>query len=172
MENSSRWTSQLNFILATTGAAVGLGSIWKFPYMVGTNGGGAFVLIVILATMFIGIPVMMAEMLLGRIARKNPIQALKQLASQGNHSPAWQFLGWWGALALMLVLSFYSVIAGWSIAYMIKTWSGALSNLNPEQITNVWQQFLNNPLELILWHSIFMITTMWVVTKGVQAGLY
>ncbi len=171
MENTSRWSSRLNFILATTGAAVGLGSIWKFPYMVGSNGGGAFVLVLILATMFIGIPVMMAEILIGRLTRANPINALKQLAIKENRTIAWQFLGWWGALALILVLSFYSVIAGWSIAYILKTWSGSLTNLNPEQITKFWYKFLNNPLELMLWHSIFMITTMWVVAKGVQSGL-
>jgi NSS family neurotransmitter:Na+ symporter len=114
---------------------------------------------------------MMAEILLGRIARKNPVQAMRQLAIQSKRSSAWQFIGWWGALALILVLSFYSVIAGWSIAYMVKTWGGMLSNLNAEQITHVWLQFLQNPLELILWHSIFMVTTMWVVAKGVQAGL-
>ena len=117
MSDTPRWSSRLNFILATTGAAVGLGSIWKFPYMVGSNGGSAFVLVLIFATIFIGIPVMMAEMLLGRLARANPIKAMKKLALQGHHTIAWRFLGWWGALALVLILSFYSVVAGWAIAY-------------------------------------------------------
>ena len=171
MANTARWSSKLNFILATTGAAVGLGSIWKFPYMVGSNGGGAFVVVVILATMLIGIPVMMAEILLGRIARSNPIAAMQQLAQAANASRSWQLLAWWGALALILVLSFYSVIAGWSIAYIIKTWSGSLACLSPLQITSTWHTFLHDPVQLLIWHSVFMVTTMWVVAKGVQAGL-
>lgn len=171
MNNNLRWSSQLNFILTTTGAAVGLGSIWKFPYMVGANGGSTFVLLVILATIILGIPVMMAEILLGRLARKNPVQTMKLLAKQEQQPLAWQYLAWWGALALILVLSFYSVIAGWSIAYMLKTWQGSLTHLTAQEITTIWQQFLTNPKELILWHSIFMLTTIYIVAKGIKTGI-
>lgn len=139
--------------------------------MVGSSGGSAFVLVLIFATVFIGVPVMMAEMLLGRLTRANPIKAMKQLARQGGHTIAWQLLGWWGALALVLILSFYSVVAGWAIAYVVKTWSGSLAKLTPDQVITCWQQFLNNPLELILWHSIFMLATIWVVAKGVTSGI-
>ena len=171
MPQINRWSSRLNFILAATGAAVGLGSIWKFPYMAGNNGGGAFVLVLILATVFVGIPVMMAEILLGRIGRDNPVSTMQKLAQQTKQHCCWQFLGWWGALALLLVLSFYSVIAGWSVAYMLKTWSGYLVGLSPLQIMEFWQEFLCDPLELMIWHGIFMIMTLWVVAKGIQAGL-
>ena len=165
------WSSRLNFILAATGAAVGLGAIWRFPYIAGKNGGSAFVLVTILAILLIGIPIMIGEILLGRLGRVNPITTMKKLAMQNHKSPLWQFLGWWGALALLLVLSFYSVVAGWSIAYIFKLWTGQLQSLDQLQIISLWNDFLANPWELLMWHSIFMCLTMWVVTKGIQNGL-
>lgn len=157
--------------MAATGAAVGLGAIWKFPYMAGDNGGGAFVLVSVLAIVFIGIPVMMGEILLGRLGRANPIATMRKLANNQQLSPKWQVLGWWGALALLLILSFYSVIAGWSIAYIIKAWTGQLQNLTPDAITLLWNNFLNDPIGLLVWHSIFMFMTLWVVARGVQGGI-
>lgn len=169
--NQNRWSSRLNFILATTGAAVGLGSIWKFPYMAGANGGGAFVLILLVATVFIGIPIMMAEILLGRLGRANPVATMRYLAKQQQQPRQWQWLGWWGALALVLVLSFYSVIAGWSIAYFFKSVTGVWQSITPAEIQKDWAQFLSNPLQLLLWHSLFIFLTLWVVARGVHRGL-
>ena len=171
MTNKSRWSSRIHFILTTTGAAVGLGSIWKFPYMTGNNGGGAFILVLMLSTALIGLPIMIGEIMLGRIGQANPITALKKLALDNSHSSYWQLLGWWGALGLLLVLSFYSVIAGWSIAYTFKTWTGQLSTLSASQLSEFFQGFLSNPWELLFWHSIFIFMTLWVVTQGVQAGI-
>lgn len=166
-----RWSSHFNFIMVTAGAAVGLGPIWKFPYMAGANGGGAFVLVSLLAMFLIGVPIMMGEIALGRLGRANPVATMRSLAKQNNRSPLWQLLGWWGALALLLVLAFYSVIAGWSIAYIFKLWSGQLYNLNPSEILMVWDKFINNPWELLLWHSIFMFLTIFVVARGIHKGL-
>lgn len=166
-----RWSSQLNFILVTAGAAVGLGPIWKFPYMAGENGGGAFVLISFLAMFFIGVPIMLGEISLGKIARANPVASMRILAEQNNLSKKWTLLGWWGALALILVLSFYSVIAGWSIAYIFKLWTGQLHGKSAVEILQLWNNFLNNPLELMFWHTVFMFCTMYVVSRGVNQGL-
>lgn len=165
------WSSRLGFILAATGAAVGLGNIWKFPYMAGENGGSAFVLVYLICVALIGIPLMLAEMIIGRRGQKNPVNSLKTLALESNKSPKWQLLGWLGALTLILVLSFYSVVAGWSIAYMFRAWLGAFNNLNDAGINTLWSEFLANPAQLMFWHALFMIMTMWVVERGVQSGL-
>lgn len=166
-----RWSSHFNFIMVTAGAAVGLGPIWKFPYMAGANGGGAFVLVLVLAMFLIGVPILMGEMTLGRLGRANPVACMQKLAHENQQSRAWGWLGWWGALALLLVLAFYSVIAGWSIAYIFKIWTGQLKNLNPQQILQHWQNFLHSPLELLFWHSIFMALTLLVVARGIHKGL-
>lgn len=165
------WSSKLGFILAATGAAVGLGNIWKFPYMAGDNGGSAFVLIYLLCVAFIGIPLMLAEMLIGRRGQQNPVNSLKTLALTAGKSPHWALVGWLGATTLLLVLSFYSVVAGWSIAYIFRAWMGAFNSLNVAGINNLWLNFLANPWKLLFWHTLFMILTMWVVERGVQSGL-
>lgn len=166
-----RWSSHFNFIMVTAGAAVGLGPIWKFPYMAGENGGGAFVLISILAMFLIGVPVLMGEIILGRFGRANPVASMKKLAHEYKQPQAWGLLGWWGALGLLLVLAFYSVVAGWSIAYIYKTWTGKLINLSSLQIMQEWDSFIASPWELLLWHSIFMILTLIVVSRGIHKGL-
>lgn len=165
------WSSRIGFILAATGAAVGLGNIWKFPYMAGDHGGSAFVLIYLFSVALIGIPLMLAEMIIGRRGQANPVNALHRLSIEAKHSPHWELIGWVGAITLLLVLSFYSVVAGWSIAYMIKTWLGLFNNQTDQQITIIWHEFLRNPWQLMLWHALFMIMTLAVVERGVQAGL-
>jgi len=165
------WTNRFAFVLATTGAAVGLGNIWKFPYMAGDNGGSAFVIVYLLCIVLIGVPAMLAEMLIGRRGQQNPVTALHRLASEFNTTSTWQWLGWLGAVTLLLTLSFYSVVAGWSIAYLIKTWSGMLHQASASSIQLSWQQFLANPIRLLIWHGVFMIMTIWVVARGVQGGL-
>jgi len=120
-----QWSSRWIFILAATGSAVGLGNIWKFPYITGENGGGAFVLVYLLCIAVIGIPIMMAEVLLGRRGRQSPIHTMRDLAkAEGSHK-AWQLLGWSGVIAGFLILSYYSVIAGWALAYILESGAGA-----------------------------------------------
>ncbi len=165
------WSSKIGFILAATGAAVGLGNIWKFPYMAGANGGSAFVLIYLISVAIIGIPLMLAEMVIGRRGQQNPINSMYTLAKEAHKSTHWDIVGWLGAVTLLLVLSFYSVVAGWSIAYMVKAWTGSFNNLDDAAINLTWQQFLGDPLQLMFWHALFMIMTMWVVERGVQSGL-
>lgn len=166
-----QWSSKWGFILAATGAAVGLGNIWRFPYMAGENGGSAFVIIYLACVLLIGIPIMMSEIVIGRAAQKNPVDAMRQLALANKGSKHWGLVGWWGALTLLLVLSFYSVVSGWSIAYLIRCASGQFHHLNPLQVTAVWANFLSHPWQLLIWHSVFMILTMGVITRGVQKGL-
>lgn len=167
----AHWSSQLTFILALTGAAVGLGNIWKFPYMAGDNGGSAFVMIYILAVVLIGLPVMIAEIVIGRRSQMNPVDALSTLARQEKHSKHWSLLGWWGMLGLLITLSFYSVIAGWSIFYLVKSLAGALVLQSDQHLTHIWRGFLASPGEMTLYHLLFMFLTFFVVAKGVNKGL-
>ena len=167
----TEWSSRLAFILAATGAAVGLGNIWKFPYMAGDYGGSAFVLLYVLCVLLIGIPAMIAEILLGKIGRQNPIDTLSALAQETGHSPLWRWIGWLGALSLLMVLAFYSVISGWSIAYIGYAASGLFQNSTIEVVYNQWFDLMANPALLVTLHTIFMSLTLWVVARGVKNGL-
>jgi len=165
------WSSKKSFILAATGAAVGLGNIWKFPYMAGDNGGSAFVVIYLICVVLIGLPIMMAEIILGKCGSHNPIDTMKNLAIEAKATTNWKYTGWIGTLSLLLILSFYSVVSGWSIAYLIKTAFGFFNGKSPQEITIYWNEFLQSPWSLLLWHSIFMFITLYVVAKGVKNGL-
>lgn len=168
---TDQWSSKLAFILAATGAAVGLGNVWRFPYMAGMHGGSAFVLLYLICIVVIGLPIMVAEIIIGRRARLNPVDALATLAEKAGHSRKWQSVGWLGALTLLLVLSFYSVVSGWSLAYIVRSVSGQFHHLDAKQVSTVWQQFLSNPWRLLAWHTTFMVITMGVIIRGVQNGL-
>ena len=168
---NDQWSSRWGFILATTGAAVGLGNVWRFPYMAGTHGGSAFVLVYLICVAFIGLPIMMAEILIGRRARQNSISALQSLAKESGHRQQWGALGWWGALALLMVLSFYSVVSGWSIAYLFRTIHRGFAGLSDHQIIHTWQNFLADPWQLIGWQTLFLCLTISVVIRGVQQGI-
>ena len=132
------WSNRLAFVLAATGSAVGLGNIWKFPYITGMNGGGAFVLVYLLCILCIGIPIMMAETMLGRRGRQSPINTMAVLAAEEGGSKLWVWMGWMGVLAGFLILSYYSVIAGWSLAYVARAASGMFTGMNAEEITNIF----------------------------------
>ena len=165
------WSGRWAFILAATGSAVGLGNIWKFPYITGENGGGAFVLVYLLCIAIIGIPIMMAEVMLGRRGRGTPINTMRRLASEAGVSPLWKLLGWMGMLAGFLILSYYSVIAGWALAYIPAMGSGSFAGQNATFVNEHFSSLLSSPIELALWHSLFMVLTMVVVARGVRGGL-
>ena len=167
----SQWSGQLAFILAASGAAIGLGNIWKFPYMVGENGGSAFVIIYLICVLVIGLPLMAAEILVGKRARANPVDAIKINAIASIQSTKWSFFGWWGIIALILTLSFYSVVAGWSIYYFFCTISGNFDQATAHSIVQNWESFMADPSKMIIFNAIFMFLTLWVVAKGVQSGL-
>lgn len=165
------WSSRFAFILAATGSAVGLGNIWKFPYITGEYGGGAFVLVYLLCIAVIGLPIMMAEVMLGRRGRQSPINTMRALAADEGHSPVWQALGWLGVLAGFLILSFYSVVAGWALAYIPRAITGAFSGASADEIGKAFSGLLTSPETLLAWHTIFMGMVMIVVARGVRSGL-
>ncbi len=166
-----QWSSRLAFILAAAGSAVGLGNIWKFPYITGEYGGGAFVLVYLACILAIGLPIMMAEVMLGRRGRLNPINTMRVLAEENGATTWWRLLGWMGVLAGFLILSYYSVIAGWSLAYVFRSAGGLFDGATAAIVDSIFAHLVSDPEKLLAWHTIFMAMTMAVVARGVRSGL-
>ncbi len=166
-----QWSSRTAFILAATGSAVGLGNIWKFPYITGENGGGTFVLIYLCCIALIGIPVMIAEIMLGRRGKQSPINTMITLARQEGRSKYWVWLGWMGVIAGFLILSYYSVIAGEALSYVFRTASGMFLGVTADGASSIYNNLVSDPEKLLAWHTLFMVMTMMVVSRGVKNGL-
>lgn len=166
-----QWSSRWAFILAGTGSAVGLGNVWRFPYVTGENGGGAFVAVYVLSVLAVGLPAMMAEVMLGRRGRQSPLNTMRTLAEEEGRSRNWQYLGWMGMLAGFFILSFYSVVAGWTLAYVFRTGSGMFHGATADGVASVFRDFKGDPERLLAWHTIFMVMTTVVVSRGVKSGL-
>ncbi len=166
-----QWSSKLAFILAVTGSAVGLGNIWKFPYMVGVNGGGAFVLIYLLCVLVIGLPIMMSEIMLGRRGRRNPVATMQILGEEEAGHMKWGLVGFMGVLAGFIILSFYSVIAGWTVSYVFKAATNQFANSDAATIGEMFSSFIANPVITGFWHTLFMAMTVILVALGVERGL-
>jgi NSS family neurotransmitter:Na+ symporter len=166
-----QWTNRTVFILAATGSAVGLGNIWKFPYITGENGGGTFVLVYLLCIALIGIPIMIAEIMLGRRGKQSPINTMVTLARGEGRNPGWVWLGWMGVLAGFLILSYYSVIAGWAMSYVFRVGGGMFLGVTADGANRIFTDLVTDPERLLAWHTVFMVMTMMVVARGVKQGL-
>jgi neurotransmitter:Na+ symporter, NSS family len=171
MLNRGAWTNRWSFILATTGSAIGLGNIWKLPYMIGVNGGSAFVLIYILSIVLIGVPLLMTEIMLGRRMHKNPMDAMQGLAQESHCSNTWQYVGTMGMLTGVLILCFYSVIGGWVLSYIRIATQTGFTHITAAQSSALFSTLLASPVTLLFWHTLFMILTMGIVSRGVTSGL-
>jgi NSS family neurotransmitter:Na+ symporter len=165
------WSSRMAFILAVTGSAVGLGNIWKFPYIAGQNGGGAFVLVYLVCVVVIGMPVMMSEILIGRRGRRNPIATMELLGKEEGSTGNWRWVGIMGVFGGILILSYYSVIAGWTLAYVVKSVSGAFAGASADTVGAEFGSFVGDWRLIGLCHTIFMALTIFVVARGVERGL-
>ncbi|SHM10961.1 sodium-dependent transporter [Vreelandella subglaciescola] len=165
------WTSRLAFIMAAAGSAVGLGNIWKFPYITGENGGGAFVLVYLACIFLIGVPVLIAEIMLGRRGGQSPIATMRTLTQTEGTAKGWRIIGWNGVVASFLVLSFYAVIGGWALVYIGKAAVGMFVGADAEAIGGQFNNLLANPWELLLWHSVFMAIVVFIVARGIRSGL-
>ena len=165
------WSSRMAFILAVTGSAVGLGNIWKFPYIAGQNGGGAFVLVYLFCVVLIGMPVMMSEILIGRRGRRNPVATMRLLGLEEGSSRHWQWVGGLGVIAGIFILSYYSVIAGWTLAYTVKSASGVFAGANADTVSAQFNAFVGDWRLVALCHTLFMSLTIFVVARGVERGL-
>jgi NSS family neurotransmitter:Na+ symporter len=162
------WASRLGFILAAAGSAVGLGNIWKFPYITGQNGGGAFVLVYLVCVAVVGLPIMMAELMLGRHTRRDAVGAFVHL--EGKRSP-WQAAGWVSVGAAFLILSYYSVVAGWTLDYVYRALSGSFTGQPAEAIEGMFGSLVGDGPRQILWHLVFILLCLGIVIGGVQRGI-
>lgn len=170
-QHRSMWSSRMAFMLATAGSAIGLGNIWKLPYMIGVNGGSAFVLVFLACIFLLGIPLMMCEIMLGRRAQRNPADGMRALAHEAHAPAAWQWVGIAGLFAGLLILGFYSIIAGWVLDYIVRAASGAFHGIDGVAVQQQFDQFLATPLQMLVWHTLFIVMTLGVVARGVNAGL-
>jgi NSS family neurotransmitter:Na+ symporter len=167
MKENQQWSSKLGFILSAAGSAIGLGAIWKFPYIAGVSGGGAFFFIFLLFTILLGLPLLLAEFAIGRSTQSDAIESYKKIAPDSK----WYSIGYLGMITCFVLLSFYSVIGGWIILYLVKAISGELNGLNQQQFGELFGATISNPLLSVGAHLVFMIITIAVVAKGVQNGI-
>lgn len=164
----AHWGSRAGFILAAAGSAVGLGNIWKFPYITGENGGGMFVITYLACVAFVGLPVMVAEILMGRSTQSSPVGAYRKLAGPGS---PWMSMGWLGLASAFVILSFYSVVAGWSLHYTWLAVSGDLIGMDAASIAALFGEVDASPWLNSFWHLVFIALTMAVVVGGVSKGV-
>lgn len=171
MSEATVWTKKSTFIFAAAGSAIGLGNIWKFPYMVGESGGGAFVLIYLISVLLIGLPIMMSETIVGKYSHGNAIDAISETAKRSGVSQLWKGTAILGMVVIFVILSFYSVIAGWAIDYTYHFASGSLNGKAAEAVGEFFGNLLADPKRLMLWHGIFMLLTAFIIARGAKEGI-
>lgn len=162
------WSSQLGFILAAAGSAVGLGTLWKFPYVTGQNGGGLFVLVYLLCTLFICIPVFMAELILGRRAQRGAVGVFIALSKNASF---WKAVGWLGVASSFLIMTYYSVIAGYGLNYVLMSLNQFYAGRSPQEIVDIYNLLVSSGDISIFWHFVFTALTIAVVYPGVRHGI-
>ena len=165
------WSSRFAFYLSAVGAAVGLGSIWRFPYLVGSSGGSAFIFVFVLACLLIATPLLAAEFSIGRRARCNPPQAAGVVAEASGLSTRWNAIGVLGTLATFMIMSYYTVIAGWVFAYTWKVGAGGLTGLERPGVASLWRKFLASPWEVGAWHLAFVALVVFISARGLGRGI-
>lgn len=158
----------MGFILACAGSAIGLGNIWKFPYIAGMNGGGLFVFIYLLCIFFIGMPIMISEFAIGRASQRSPVEAFRSLSSRGG---PWQLVGWMGVLAGFIILSYYSVVAGWAMHYVVLSLKGFNGVVDPDKVAGFFGALYGSSSLNLFWHELFMGLTVGIVICGVKGGI-
>lgn len=164
MAPREQWTSKIGFILAAAGSAIGLGAIWKFPYMAGTNGGSIFVLLFIISTVAIALPILLAEFIIGRKGQADAITIFQKLGK----SKWWPAIAWLGFAFGFIVLSFYSVVGGWILSYLVRALTGKLAM---EDHGALFASITSNPLEVLIAQFVFMLITVWIVQGGIKGGI-
>lgn len=167
-QQREHWGSRLGLILATAGSAIGLGSLWRFPYLTGENGGGLFVILYIVFTIFIGLPVFIAEILMGRTSQEGPVMAFKNLSKPNS---SWHLVGWLSVFTSFIILSYYAVIAGWSLNYMFMSLTQFYQGKSAQEIIEVFEIVYRSPQMNVFWQAIFVALTGIVVFMGVRKGI-
>jgi NSS family neurotransmitter:Na+ symporter len=167
MTDRGKWNSRIGFILAAAGSAVGLGNLWRFPYTAGNNGGGAFLICYLLSVAIIALPVLIAEISLGRFTQKNPVGAYQTI----RNTWLWKGVGFLGVLSGLMILSFYSVVAGWTLGYFGKSIAGHFKDISPTGAAETFGRFVSSPALQIPLLTLFLFLTVFVVSKGVSSGI-
>lgn len=162
------WSSHIGFILAAAGSAIGLGTLWKFPYVTGENGGGFFVFVYILCTFFIGIPIFIAELILGRKAQRGAVGIFATLT---HNSTVWKGVGWLGVISSFLIMSYYSVLAGWGLNYVFMSLNQFYLNRSAQEISSIFDTLYSSGDITLFWHFLFTALTIAVVYPGVRQGI-
>lgn len=165
------WNNRWTFMLAAAGSAIGLGNIWKFPYIAGQYGGGAFVLVYLLCIALVGIPLLMAETAIGRSTRLSPLNAMRKLTSDAGVFRGWEVIGWMGMVTGFIILTFYSVVAGWALSYAWDLLTGVFNGMSADQIGGEFEALTASAPRQILWHTLFMVITVLITARGVHKGL-
>ncbi len=167
LKGRGNWSSVMGFILAAIGSAIGLGNVWRFPYITGKYGGGAFVLVYIGCVLAVGIPIMLAEIMIGRKTQRNCVGALQTL----RPGSPWVVIGWLGIVSGFVILSYYAVVGGWVLHYAFLSLKNSFAGRPPEEISVMFSGLLGNPDLQIFWHTIFMLLTIIIVAGGVYGGI-
>ena len=166
-----RWTSYNAFILAAVGASVGLGNVWKFPYEVGLHNGGTFVWVYIVCVFLIAFPLMLAELVVGRLGAGNPVQAISAVSHSRRRSRNWGVIAWLGVISSFLIFSYYSVVASWVLFYIMQATSGMFVNAPAEIVKSSFGALLSNTDQMLIWHSVYVLMVVLVVSRDVRTGL-
>ncbi len=164
------WSSSWTFILAAVGAAVGLGNIWRFPYVVGESGGAAFILVYVLCVVFVALPILIGELMIGRRGSGSPPRAMARVASEAGCSTRWSIVAWLGLVAGFLIATYYSVIAGWTLAYIPKALT-SYGGATPAEVGAQFDALQADPMTMTGWHTLFMIITLTIVGRGLHGGI-
>ncbi|VMH21241.1 sodium-dependent transporter [Streptococcus pneumoniae] len=167
MSEKSQWGSKLGFILASAGSVIGLGSVWKFPYMTAANGGGGFLLIFLISTILIGFPLLLAKFALGRSAGVSAIKTFGKLGKNNKYN----FIGWIGAFALFILLSFYSVIGGWILVYLGIEFGKLFQLGGTGDYAQLFTSIISNPAIDLGAQAAFILLNIFIVSRGVQKGI-
>ena len=169
MQNREQWGSKLGFILAASGSAVGLGNIWKYPHMAGENGGGAFTIVYLICILIVGLPIVIAEFVIGRKTQLSPVGAFETIAPKSN----WKWVGMLGVASAFVILSFYGVVGGWTLKYTLISLTGGFQQLagDPETSGTLFNAFITSTFAPILWQILFMGFTIFVIVQGVKGGI-
>ncbi|MCC7411467.1 MAG: sodium-dependent transporter [Gammaproteobacteria bacterium] len=165
------WSSRWTFLIATIGSAVGLGNLWRFPYIAGENGGGAFVIVYLVLALLVGVPLVMAELAIARRGRHNPLTTMQAVCAEQGAARVWHGIGWFSVISPTIALSFYSVVAAWSLDYLVKSVLGVFTGVDGAGAQRIFDALLASPLRLMLWHAVFIGGVIFVVGRGVRRGI-
>lgn len=166
-----RWSSDRMFLLAVIGGAVGLGNYWRFPYIVGQNGGGVFLLMYVACVLVLSLPLKMAEVAIGKRGRGSPVSSFSNLAAERGRSRAWRFTGWSMSLSMLVTLSFYSVIGGWCLKYVVLSAGGGFRGIDAAGTQALFHSVNEDPLVLGFWHVLFLAITTAIGAAGIHKGI-